>query len=107
MGLNRDDLNMEEQKMKENIDEKYRIKPRKKYARQVWVQDGRAVLVDPVEEHLQYTRSGKHHYTVSEENNEGDDESYLSRSNCGITSLSFFVKWILNLDVFGLQLSAP
>ena len=49
MGRNRDNLNMEEQKMNENIDEKYRIKPRKKYARQVWSQDGRAVLVDPVE----------------------------------------------------------
>ena len=49
MGRNRGGLNMEEQKMKENIDEKYRIKPRKKYARQVWVQDGKAVLVDPVE----------------------------------------------------------
>ena len=49
MGRNRNDLNMEEQKLRENIDEKYRIKPRKKYARQVWSQDGRAVLVDPVE----------------------------------------------------------
>ena len=49
MGRNRDDLNMEEQKLRENIDEKYRIKPRKKYARQVWSQDGRTVLVDPVE----------------------------------------------------------
>ena len=49
MGRNRGCLNMEEQKMKENIDEKYRIKPRKKYARQVWVQDGKPVLVDPVE----------------------------------------------------------
>ena len=49
MGRNPYDLNMEEQKMNENIDEKYRIKPRKKYARQVWSQDGRAVLVDPVE----------------------------------------------------------
>ena len=49
MGRNRDDLNMEEQKMNENIDEKYRIKPRKKYARQVWSQDGKAVLVYPVE----------------------------------------------------------
>ena len=35
--------------MNENIDEKYRIKSRKKYARQVWSQDGRAVLVDPLE----------------------------------------------------------
>lgn len=49
MGRNRDDLNMEEQKMNENMDEKYRIKPRKKYARQVWARDGKAVLVDPVE----------------------------------------------------------
>ena len=50
MGPNRDDLNMEEQKLNENMDEKYRIKPRKKYARQVWSHDGRAVLVDPVEQ---------------------------------------------------------
>ncbi len=35
--------------MRENIDEKYRIKPRKKYARQVWSHDGKAVMVDPVE----------------------------------------------------------
>ena len=49
MGRNRDDLNMEEQKLNENMDEKYRIKPRKKYARQVWARDGKAVLVDPVE----------------------------------------------------------
>ena len=49
MGRNRDDLNMEEQKLNENMDEKYRIKPRKKYARQVWARDGKAFLVDPVE----------------------------------------------------------
>ena len=49
MGRNRGDLIMEESKLKENTDEKYRIKPRKKYARQVWSQDGRAVLVDPLE----------------------------------------------------------
>ena len=35
--------------MNENMDEKYRIKPRRKYGRQVWAQDGKAVLVDPVE----------------------------------------------------------
>ncbi|MHB1708763.1 MAG: hypothetical protein ACYCT2_04725 [Thermoplasmataceae archaeon] len=33
----------------DNEEEKYRIKPRKKYARQVWIRDGKAVLVDPVE----------------------------------------------------------
>ena len=49
MGRNRDDLNMEEQKLKEDIDEKYRIKPRRKYARQVWARDGKALLVDPAE----------------------------------------------------------
>ena len=31
-------------------DEKYRIKPRKKYARQVWLLNGKAIIVDPVEE---------------------------------------------------------
>jgi hypothetical protein len=30
-------------------DEKYRIKPRKKYARQVWLMNGKAIIVDPVE----------------------------------------------------------
>ena len=30
-------------------DEKYRIKPRKKYARQVWLMNGKAISVDPVE----------------------------------------------------------
>ena len=31
---------------KEN--EKYRIKPRRKYQRQVWLKDGKAIIVDPV-----------------------------------------------------------
>ena len=35
--------------MNENIDEKYRIKPRKKYARQVWSHGGKAAIVDPIE----------------------------------------------------------
>ena len=30
-------------------DEKYRIKPRKKYARQVWLRNGKAIIVYPVE----------------------------------------------------------
>ena len=30
-------------------DEKYRIKPRKKYQRQVWLRDGKAIIVDPVD----------------------------------------------------------
>ncbi|MDS0257734.1 hypothetical protein ApAK_08690 [Thermoplasmatales archaeon AK] len=30
-------------------DEKYRIKPRKKYGRQVWLLNGKATIVDPVE----------------------------------------------------------
>ena len=30
-------------------DEKYRIKQRKKYARQVWLMNGKAIIVDPVE----------------------------------------------------------
>ena len=30
-------------------DEKYRIKPRKTYARQVWLMNGKAIIVDPVE----------------------------------------------------------
>jgi hypothetical protein len=30
-------------------DEKYRIKPRKKYQRQVWIKDGKAIIVDPIE----------------------------------------------------------
>ena len=30
-------------------DEKYRIKPRKKYARQVWLRNGKAIIVDPIE----------------------------------------------------------
>ena len=29
-------------------DEKYRIKPRKKYQRQVWLKDGKAIIVDPI-----------------------------------------------------------
>ena len=29
-------------------DEKYRIKPRKKYARQVWLMNGKAIIVDPI-----------------------------------------------------------
>ena len=29
--------------------EKYRIKRRKKYARQVWLKDGKAIIVNPVE----------------------------------------------------------
>jgi len=31
------------------IDEKYRIKPRKKYQRQVWLKDGKAIIVDPLD----------------------------------------------------------
>ena len=27
-------------------DEKYRIKPRKKYRRQVWLKDGKAIIVE-------------------------------------------------------------
>ena len=30
-------------------DEKCRIKPRKKYGRQVWLKDGKAIIVDPIE----------------------------------------------------------
>ena len=30
-------------------DEKYRIKPRKKYGRQVWLMNGKAIIVDPIE----------------------------------------------------------
>jgi hypothetical protein len=30
-------------------DEKYRIKPRKKFARQIWLLNGKAVIVDPIE----------------------------------------------------------
>ena len=30
-------------------DEKYRIKPRRKYARQVWFMNGKAIIVDPIE----------------------------------------------------------
>ncbi|MDA8143871.1 MAG: hypothetical protein M0T81_07800 [Thermoplasmatales archaeon] len=30
-------------------EEKYRIKPRRKYAKQVWLLDGKAVLVEPIE----------------------------------------------------------
>ena len=30
-------------------DEKYRIKSRKKYARQVWSMDGKATIVDPLD----------------------------------------------------------
>ena len=30
-------------------DEKYRIKPRRKYARQVWSMNGKAIIVDPIE----------------------------------------------------------
>ena len=29
--------------------EKYRIKPRRKYQRQVWLRDGKAIIVDPVD----------------------------------------------------------
>ena len=29
--------------------EKYRIKPRKKYRRQVWLKDGKAIIVDQIE----------------------------------------------------------
>jgi hypothetical protein len=32
-----------------NEEEKYRIKPRKKYARQVWLLNGKAIIVNPVE----------------------------------------------------------
>lgn len=30
-------------------DEKYRIKPKKKYARQVWFPNGKAIIMNPVE----------------------------------------------------------
>ena len=30
-------------------DEKYRIKPKKKYARQAWLRNGKAIIVDPIE----------------------------------------------------------
>lgn len=30
-------------------DGKYRIKPRKKYRRQVWLKDSKAIIVDPIE----------------------------------------------------------
>ena len=36
-------------KTMDNEEEKYRIKPRKKYARQVWSMDGKAIIVDPIE----------------------------------------------------------
>ena len=29
--------------------EKYRIKPRKKYRRQIWLKDSKAIIVDPIE----------------------------------------------------------
>ena len=32
-----------------NEEEKYRIKSRKKYARQVWSMDGKAIIVDPLD----------------------------------------------------------
>ena len=38
-------------------DEKYRIKPRKKYARQVWLLNGKAIIVDPVEKKNAETES--------------------------------------------------
>ena len=36
-------------KTMDNEEEKYRIKPRKKYARQVWSMDGKAIIVDPLD----------------------------------------------------------
>ena len=30
-------------------EEKYKIKPRKKYWRQVWLKDVKAIIVDPIE----------------------------------------------------------
>ena len=30
-------------------EEKYRVKPREKYRRQVWLKDGKAIIVDPIE----------------------------------------------------------
>ena len=30
-------------------EEKYKIKPRKKYRRQVWLKDSKAIIVDPIE----------------------------------------------------------
>ena len=42
-------LNTGVEKEMNQEDEKYRIKPRKKYARQVWLLNGKAIIVDPVE----------------------------------------------------------
>ena len=30
-------------------EEKYRVKPREKYRRHVWLKDGKAIIVDPIE----------------------------------------------------------
>ena len=30
-------------------EERYRIKQRRKYQRQVWLKDGKAIIVDPIE----------------------------------------------------------
>ena len=38
-------------------DEKYRIKPRKKYARQVWLLNKKAIIVDPVEKRNSETKN--------------------------------------------------
>ena len=42
---------------KSSEDEKYSIKPRKKYARQVWLLYGKAIIVDPVEKKNAETES--------------------------------------------------
>jgi hypothetical protein len=42
-----------------NEEEKYRIKPRKKYARQVWLVNGKIVIVDPIESRDQMEANGE------------------------------------------------
>lgn len=50
-------LNTGVEKEMNQEEEKYRIKPRKKYARQVWLLNGKAIIVDPVEKKNSETRN--------------------------------------------------
>lgn len=49
LGRNFDSFKYRRLKNMKNEEEKYRIKPRKKYAKQVWIRDGKAILVEPIE----------------------------------------------------------
>jgi len=59
-----------ELKSMNNEEEKYRIKPRKKYARQVWSINGKAVIVEPIEKREDLSKENERDLPEGKENRE-------------------------------------